>query len=130
MGDDETKRLSDRANLRYLLAAHPAWKNTQLAQATHRSLAWVKKWKKRFAALSPPERAAPLALAPHQRQLPAQSELKRPDPRLVERILYYRDELPKLLNRLPGPKTLLYYLSKDEVLQELGLKVCNSTSFI
>jgi hypothetical protein len=39
-------------------------------------------------------------------------------------------KLPKLLNRLPGPKTLLYYLNKDEVLQELGLKVCNSTSFI
>jgi hypothetical protein len=39
-------------------------------------------------------------------------------------------KLPKLLNRLPGPKTLLYYLGKDEVVQELGLKVCNSTSFI
>jgi hypothetical protein len=132
MGDDETKRLSDRANLRYLLDAHPNWKNTQFAQSTHRSFAWVKKWKKRFAALSPHDRAAPLALAPHRSHPPPQPqpEPKRPDPRLVERILHYRDELPKLLNRLPGPKTLLYYLSKDEVLQELGLKVCNSTSFI
>jgi hypothetical protein len=86
MGDDETKRLSDRANLRYLLAAHPAWKNTQLAQATHRSIAWVKKWKKRFAALSPPDRAAPLALAPHRPPRP-QPEPKRPDSRLVERIV-------------------------------------------
>jgi hypothetical protein len=130
MGDDETKRLSDRANLRYLLDAHPTWKNTQFAQATHRSIAWVKKWKKRLAALSPDDRAAPLALAPHRPQPPPQFEPKHPDSRLVERILYYRDELPKLLNRLPGPKTLLYYLGKDDVLQALGLKVCNSTSFI
>lgn len=89
MGDEETKRLSDRANLRYLLDVHPAWKNVQLAQATHRSIAWVKKWKKRFAALSPHDRAAPLALAPHRLQPPHQSEPKRPDPRLVERILHY-----------------------------------------
>jgi hypothetical protein len=101
------------------------WKNTQFAQATHRSLTWVKKWKKRLAALSPHDCAAPLALASHHHQPPPQSEPKRPDPRLVERILHYRDELPKLINRLPGPKTLLYYLGKDEVLQELGLKICN-----
>jgi hypothetical protein len=39
MRDDETKRLNDRTNLRYLLDLHSAWKNTQFAKATHRSIA-------------------------------------------------------------------------------------------
>jgi hypothetical protein len=72
---------------------------------------------------------SPSLLTDHNRRPSLSLNLKVPT-LAWSSILHYRDELPKLLNRLPGPKTLLYYLGKDEVLQELELKVCNPTSFI
>ena len=116
---------ADRANLRQLKKAHPAYSITQLMQATGRSRSWVKKWKKRLVA-APPDDELVLWSRPSVRKTPS-----RPvDPLLVERILYYRDQPPANLRRTPGPKTLLYFLKKDEPLAQKGLKVPNSTSFI
>jgi hypothetical protein len=44
----EAQYLADRSLLLTLWRQHPDWSNPTLAQATGRSLAWVKKWKARF----------------------------------------------------------------------------------
>lgn len=46
----EAQYVADRSLLFSLWHQHPDWTNATLAQATGRSLAWVKKWKARFHA--------------------------------------------------------------------------------
>jgi hypothetical protein len=38
---------ADRVHLQRLLEEHPDWKKRRYAEATGRSVGWVKKWKKR-----------------------------------------------------------------------------------
>ena len=111
-----------RANLRRLLRLHPSWTRAQLAQATGMSPGWVSKWKKRL--LSAPVEDEPvlhgLSRAPHHP--PA-----RLDPLVVDRLLEMRDQRAFGLGRTPGPKALLYYLPRDESLQQAGLRLPRST---
>jgi hypothetical protein len=44
----ETQWIRDRALLRSLMSQYPHWSNPQYAQATGRSVSWVKKWKHRL----------------------------------------------------------------------------------
>jgi hypothetical protein len=114
-----------RGNLRRLLQLHPSWTRAQFAEATGMSLSWVDKWKKRF--LSTPfddeQVLRGLSRAPHH-----------PPPELdsvvVDRLLDIRDEPPEGLGRTPGPKAILYYLARDESLQQAGVRLPRSTRTI
>jgi transposase InsO family protein len=104
----EDQWLADRQHLRQLLTTRPDWTRQDLADATGRSLGWVKKWAKRFAAAPVDDKAV----------LHSQSRARKtPPPRLsqavVERILEIRDHPPLGLGRIPGPKAILYYLNQE-----------------
>lgn len=115
----------DRAALRQLIKVHPDYTNPQLAQALKRSLAWVKKWKKRLGAASPEDEQVLWSRSCARKTPPPQL-----DPRIVERIVAIRDQPPDNLKRTPGPKTIAYFLKKDTKLLELNLKVPTSSSTI
>jgi hypothetical protein len=121
----EERFCADRAHLRQLLHQHPRWTNRQFAEATNRSIAWVKKWKRRLRVASPDDDSILQGLSrrPH----------KTPDPihsTVVERILHIRDHPPQNLQRIPGPKAIIYYLQIDEELQGTDLHLPTSTSTI
>ena len=122
---DETAWQADRANLKRLRKEQPHWTRSQLATALSRSLAWVKKWLKRIKT-SPEDNPALL--------LPKPRSAKSPSPPLhpviVERLLDIRDHPPDNLGRTPGPRAIAYFLKKDSVLVEQGLKPPSSTSTI
>jgi transposase InsO family protein len=114
----------ERGKLRRLLKDHPSWSTRQLVEATAHSQTWVKDWKSRFRA-HPDDDTILLghSYAPH-------TAPPRPNPVLVERILDLRSKLVEVLGRIPGPKTLLYYLTIDPLLQEKGITPPRSTSTI
>jgi transposase InsO family protein len=64
-----------------------------------------------------------LSRAPHQRP-------PRLDPLVVDRLLEMRDQRAFGLGRTPGPKALVYYLPRDESLQQAGLRLPRSTRTI
>jgi hypothetical protein len=116
---------ADRTYLRQLLQEHPQGTVRQLMDATGRSRSWVKKWRKRL-------RDAPMD---DEAVLHGQSRARRhpPEPihpQVVDRILEIRDHPPDHLQRIPGPKAILYYLHRDETLQASGWHVPTSTSTI
>lgn len=61
-----------------------------------------------------------LSRAPHH-------PLSRLDAQVIDRLLEIRDEPPEGLGRTPGPKTILYYLKRDETLKERKLRLPKST---
>jgi hypothetical protein len=117
--------LADRTLLRSLLHLQPTWTLQDYAAATHRSLAWVKKWRKRFAT-APPEDDRIL----HSRSRARTQPPPRLDSFVIERILAIRDAPPAHLHRIPGPKAILYFLAHDPELQLLGLRLPRSTRTI
>ena len=115
----------DRIRLYQLRCEHPDWKLKQLAQAVGRCLSWVKKWLKRFRE-APEDSLAmfrSLSRAPHRR--PRQIEAAVRDV-----ILGLRDDLKAIYGRVVGPKTILYHLHKDKLLQSQGVYVPRSTRTI
>ncbi|HEX2915405.1 MAG TPA: integrase core domain-containing protein [Chloroflexia bacterium] len=125
--NDELKWQADRSLLRRLHLEHPDWNNLQLAQATQRSPAWVRKWLTRLAgtALNDP---APLASQSRKRKTPPPPS--KVTPLVVERILAIRDHPPDQLGRTPGPRTIAYYLARDPILKEQGITPPTSTATI
>ena len=98
----EAQFYADRTLLRTLLRTQPTWSLRDYADATRRSLGWVKKWIARFRSVAPDDDAV----------LHSQSRArKHPPPRLsptvIERILAIRDHPPAHLHRTPGPKAIL-----------------------
>jgi len=121
----EEQWLADRNGLRAMWLEHPEWSKQKLAAASGHSKSWVKKWMRRI-------RSRPLE---DQQVLQAYSRArKRPPPQIaaevVDRILAIRDDPPPKLGRVPGPVTILYYLQKDPMLQELGYQLPHSTRTI
>jgi hypothetical protein len=114
-----------RGNLRCLLHLHPSWTRAQFAQATGMSLSWVDKWKKRLlsAPIEDEQVLRGLSRAPHHPPLELDSVV-------VDRLLDIRDEPPEGLGRTPGPKAILYYLARDESLQQAGVRLPRSTRTI
>ena len=117
--------LVDRTRLRDLLAVHPDWTKQDCADALGRSLAWVKKWRKRLRLANPDDVSA---LADKPCTSPT------PPPRLsqvvVDRILEIRDHPPQGLGRTPGPETILYYLNQDASTTLQGQRLPRSTRTI
>jgi transposase InsO family protein len=114
--------LSDRTLLRSLLHHQPTWTLQDYAAATDRSLAWVKKWRKRLRS-APPDDDHVL----HSRSRARTQPPPPLDPVVIERILAIRDAPPAHLQRIPGPKTILYFLEQDPELQSRGLRLPRST---
>jgi transposase InsO family protein len=98
----------DRRRLRSLLDRRPDWTLQDLADAVGRSRAWVKKWVARLRQAAP---------ADEQVLQDRSCARHTPPPRLsqvvVDRILAIRDNPPQNLNRIPGPKAILYYLQQE-----------------
>ena len=111
-----------RANLRRLMREHPTWKQAQYATTVGMSVGWVKKWLKRLRQGPPNDEAV----------LGGQSRARKHPPErirevVVDRILEIRDQPPEGLGRTPGPKAILYYLPRDESLQQAGLRLPRSS---
>jgi hypothetical protein len=121
----EEQWIADRAALRALLRTHPEWTQTQLAQHLGRSVSWVKHWRRRLR-MAPPDDATVLWSRSRARHTPP----PQIDPVVVERLLALRDELPATLHRIPGPRTLQYYLAQDATLVAHGLTPPRSTRTI
>ena len=123
-----TSYYADRANVSRLFHLHPDWTQPQLAQATGRSVGWVKKWLKRFREEEAQGLALYEILQGHSRARkhpPASTP-----PQVVERILALRDQPPEGLRRIPGPKALLYYLPRDPELRASQLPLPRSSRTI
>ena len=121
----EAQWQADRAMLRRLMQTQPTWTQQDYAQSIGRSVAWVKKWTKRLRA-APPDDVAVLrshSCAP-----------KQPPPKLhqavIDRLLEIRSAPPAPLHRIPGPKTIRYYLEQDPELHAQGLHTPRSTRTI
>jgi hypothetical protein len=103
----EEQWIADRAVLRQLLVLHPTWTVAELATYLERSRSWVKKWRQRFREAAPEDRQVVFGQS-RARHTPPPST----DALVVQRILDLRDEPPEHLQRVPGPKALLYYLPR------------------
>jgi hypothetical protein len=114
-----------RGNLRRLLQLYPYWRRAQFARATGMSPGWVSKWKKRLKSVSPTDEQVlhGSSRVPHHPP-------PRLDSQVVDRLLEIRDEPPEGRGRTPGPKAILYYLSRDEHLRQAGLRLPRSTRTI
>jgi hypothetical protein len=113
----------DRARLRRLSQEHPSWSQSRLAHETKRSVSWVKKWRKRFGQADPGDQQILKGRSrrPKQAGSPVQ-------PRVVERILAIRDHPP--VNRIPGPRTIAYFLQQQEETDPLHCYLPTSSSTI
>jgi hypothetical protein len=118
----ETQWIRDRALLRSLMAQYPHWSNPQYAQATGRSVSWVKKWKHRLNQAAGDDMQVLLS---HSRAHHA--PYHRWDRQVIQRLGEMREQPPEHLQRVPGPKTLVSYLQRDPHLQGLGVAVPRSS---
>lgn len=118
----EEQWYADRCRLREVLRAYPEWSKRQVAEHLGRSLGWVKKWCRRL-------RDGP---ADDDSVLHSRSRARRqPPPRIsdavVARLLAIRDRPPEQLQRIPGPRAILYYLHRDADLVARGERLPRST---
>jgi hypothetical protein len=104
----EAQWIADRTALRCLSRQHPAWTHTELATCLGRSVSWVKKWLKRLQE-APPDDLTILHSHSRARRTPPPP----PDRRIVQKIAEIRENPPENLQRVPGPRAILYYLHRD-----------------
>lgn len=120
----EEQFYADRIRLQRLLRDYPGWTNRQYAEATQRSISWVKKWKRRLlAAPDDPDVLRGMSRRPHQTPPPIHEVV-------VKRILDIRDHPPDDFPRTPGPLAILYLLHQDDTLRDSGHHLPTSTSTI
>jgi hypothetical protein len=117
--------MRDRALLRDLLEKIPHASPQELAQATGRSVSWVKKWRKRLAQGDPHD---PHLLCSHSRA--HHTPYFRWDVCVIKRIVEMRFSPPENLQRVPGPRALLYYLPRDPELQAVQVPLPRSSRTI
>jgi len=103
--------MRDRAQLYDLLKKTPHPSSQELAQATGRSVRWVKKWRKRLREGDPHDQELLCS-----RSRAHHAPYFRWDPRVETCIVERRLSPPEHLGRTPGPRALLYYLPRDPVL--------------
>jgi hypothetical protein len=121
----EAEWMAKRATLRWLLYTYPQWTQNEYAAFLHCSVGWVKKWKKRLKE-APPDDLSVL----HARSRARRTPFPAPDPAVVARIVQIRQAPPENLQRVPGSRTILYYLHRDPDLQAQGLRVPRSARTI
>lgn len=115
----------DRIQLYQLRRDYPDWTLKQLAEEVGRCLSWVKKWLKRFreAGQASLEMFKSRSRAPHHRPRQVVAAVR-------DAILGLRDSLNEVYGRVVGPKTILYHLHRDSVLQKLNVYLPRSTRTI
>lgn len=111
--------------LRRLMQTQPAWTQQDYADAIGRSLARVKKWCKRLRAAPPDDLAVLRSHPPIRKLLPPKLSQT-----VIDRLLDIRAAPPAPINRIPGPKTIRYYLEQDPELRTQGLRLPHSTRTI
>jgi hypothetical protein len=121
----EAHWIADRAALRCLARQHPDWAQQELAVSIGRSRSFVKKWLKRFR-----EAASDDLAVLHSRVGARKTPPPTIHPRIIQRMVELRESPPENLQRVPGPKALLYYLPRDAELQALGAPLPRSTRTI
>jgi hypothetical protein len=121
----EEQLYADRAALRRLRQTHPDWTQRELAAHLGRSVAWIKKWTKRLRA-APPDDMSVLRSRSRARKHPPPSVPAA----VVARILEIRDQPPEGLQRVPGPRAILYYLHRDPEVRAQGGVLPRSTRTI
>ena len=118
----EVQWQADRAMLRRLMQPQPQWTQHDYADAIGRSVAWVKKWRKRRRAAPPDDAAVLRSQSPVRKQLPPKLSHA-----VIDRLLEIRSAPPAPINRIPGPKTIRYYLEQDPDLRAPQLRLPRST---
>ncbi len=121
----EEEWMRDRALLRDLLQKTPDASPRELAQATGRSVSWVKKWRKRLCEGDPHDQELLCA-----RSRAHHAPYFRWDVCLIRRIVEMRFSPPENLKRVPGPRALLYYLPRDPELQAAQVPLPRSSRTI
>ena len=121
----EEEWMGDRALLRDLLQKSPQASPRELAQATGRSLSWVKKWRKRLAEGDPSDSQLVCSRSRAQH-----APYFRWDIRLTQRIMEMRLTPPEHLKRVPGPRALLYALPRDPELPAARIPLPRSSRTI
>ena len=121
----EAQWQADRSMLRTLMRTQPAWTHHDYADAVGRSVGWVRKWTKRLRAA-----AADDVAVLHSRSRARKQPPPRLSPTVIDRLLEIRATPPAPINRIPGPKTIRYYLEQDPELRAQGLRLPRSTRTI
>jgi hypothetical protein len=121
----EEQWIVDRFKLRQLMLEKPDWTNQQYGDACGHSRSWVKKWKKRLRG-SVPDDVSVLHSRSRARRTPPEPY----HPEVIERILQLRDQPPVEVPRKIGPRTILYYLHRDDVLVAKQHRLPRSTGTI
>jgi transposase len=118
----EAEWIADRAALRCLVRQHPEWTQEELANCIGRSKNWVKKWLNRLRE-APADDLAVLRSRSRARKRPPPP----PDLLVIQKIGEMREHPPDHLQRVPGPKAILYYLHRDVTLLAAGGRLPRST---
>jgi transposase InsO family protein len=121
----EEQLRADRQHLWTLLTSRPDWSVPDLAAATGRSPAWVKKWRKRLLQAAPDD--LNLLRSRSRARLHPPASLS---PIVIDRILEIRDHPPHNLNRIPGPKAICYFLEQEATTRLASLRLPRSTRTI
>jgi transposase InsO family protein len=121
----EADWVAERSMLRYLITLHSSWTNAQLATCLGRSESWVKKWRKRFREAAPDDQQVVFGHSRARKTPPP-----RTHPSVVQRILDIGDAPPENLQRVPGPRTILYYLPRHSEGIAQGVPLPRSTKTI
>jgi hypothetical protein len=115
----EAQWQADRAMLRRLMQTQPTWTQRDYAESIGRSVAWVKKWTKRIRAAPPDDVTVLRSQSPVRKHLPPKLHQS-----VIDRLLEIRSSLPAPINRIPGPRTIRYYL------YEFGLIFVHSSAIL
>lgn len=108
----------DRVKLYDLRQQNPETPIDELAAQIGRSPKWVRKWLGRFdVRVESKENIELFASESRARK----TTPKRVTKEVEQAILKIRDEPPENLGRVPGPDTILYFLSQDEELKAKGV---------
>ena len=121
----EEQWVADRSQLRELLQRHPDWTNNAYAKNIGRSVGWVKVWKKRFKEGGFDDDTL-LSSRSRARHNPPECIQQQ----IVEAILEIRDNPPHGLRRVPGPRTIIYFLQQDQALKTSGYHLPTSSATV
>jgi transposase InsO family protein len=121
----EEQWVADRAKLREYMRTKPEYSIRQLGEELGHSSTWVSKWKGRLKGTDSEDEGVLRSRSRRRLVLPAGVSK-----RVEDAILDIRDNPPEKLHRVPGPRTILYYLQHDEALRANGEPIPTSSSTI
>jgi transposase InsO family protein len=102
----DARWVADRTELRRLFRNHPTWANRDYADALHRSVSWVQKWRKRIEAT--PDDDTVFQSKSRARHHPPPKVSQEAE----QCVVHLRNNPPDGLKRIPGPVTILASLKR------------------